>query len=94
MKIELESKDKDQSDVISQYTVETGLYDCINDIMLEQYVQVKQSEKSVNHRALMMLLVAHYKFQIHGGLPDDAIQFSILSRPSKSEDSEVHILGS
>ena len=46
-------KSKSQEDVISLYTVDTGLYDTVNGILLEQYAQVKESERSVNHRALL-----------------------------------------
>ena len=57
-------------------------------------MQVKESERSVNHRALQQMLVAHYKFQIHGGLTDDAIRMQVVARPSKLEGSETHVLDS
>ena len=72
------------SNIYSQYTVDTGLLETVNNIMLDQMFNAYASQSV--HRANLGLMVGLYKFQIHGSIDTEFIKTNALSKPKKDKE--------
>ena len=87
------------TDIYSQYAVDTGLLETVNNIMLDQMFNAYAAQSV--HRANLGLMIGNYKFQIHSQIESDEVKKNLLSNPLKDKDflkqagksSNLYVLG-